>query len=85
MPSEENSPTVRAGVYARYSSGSQRDASIDDQARICRAEIGRKGRISSQSTPTAVLEGVHQRIHPLPRRPPHRAPDCLPAAKQEPD
>ena len=43
MPSEVNSPTVRAGVYARYSSDSQRDASIDDQVRICRAEIGRNG------------------------------------------
>ena len=33
MPSEANSPTVRAGVYARYSSDSQSDASIDDQVR----------------------------------------------------
>ena len=43
MPSEANSPTVRAGAYARYSSDHQRDASIDDQVRICRAEIERHG------------------------------------------
>jgi site-specific DNA recombinase len=43
MPSEGNSQTVRAGIYARYSSDSQRDASIDDQIRICRAEIERNG------------------------------------------
>jgi site-specific DNA recombinase len=44
MPSEVNSQTVRAGVYARYSSDSQRDASIDDQVRICHTEIERNGR-----------------------------------------
>ena len=43
MPSEVNSQTVRAGVYARYSSDNQRDASIEDQIRICRAEIERHG------------------------------------------
>jgi site-specific DNA recombinase len=42
MPSQVNS-TVRAGVYARYSSDNQSDASIDDQVRICRAEIERNG------------------------------------------
>ena len=43
MPSEANSPTVRAGVYAQYSSDSQSDASIDDQVGVCRAEIERQG------------------------------------------
>ena len=43
MPSEVNSPTVRAGAYARYSSDHQSDASIDDQLRVCRAEIERNG------------------------------------------
>jgi site-specific DNA recombinase len=43
MPSEMNSPTVRAGVYARYSSDHQSDPSIDDQVRVCRAEIERNG------------------------------------------
>jgi site-specific DNA recombinase len=41
MPSEVNPQNVRAGVYARYSSDSQRDASIDDQVRVCRVEIER--------------------------------------------
>jgi Resolvase, N terminal domain len=43
MPSEVNAQTVRAGAYARYSSDHQSDASIDDQVRICRAEIERQG------------------------------------------
>jgi site-specific DNA recombinase len=43
MPSEVKLQTVRAGAYARYSSDSQRDASIDDQVRICRAEVERNG------------------------------------------
>ena len=36
MPSDVNSQTVRAGVYARYSSDNQSDASIDDQVEVCR-------------------------------------------------
>ncbi len=43
VPSEVPSPTIRAAAYARYSSDHQRDASIDDQIRLCRAEIGRNG------------------------------------------
>jgi site-specific DNA recombinase len=43
MPSEVTPQTVRAGVYARYSSDNQREASIDDQIRVCRAEIARNG------------------------------------------
>ena len=43
MPSEANPSTARAGVYARFSSDNQRDASIDDQVRICRVEIERHG------------------------------------------
>ena len=34
---------MKAALYARYSSDNQRDASIEDQIRICRAEIERKG------------------------------------------
>jgi site-specific DNA recombinase len=36
MPSEGNSPTVRAAIYARYSSDNQREASIEDQIEVCR-------------------------------------------------
>jgi DNA invertase Pin-like site-specific DNA recombinase len=43
MPSEVKSQTLRAGIYARYSSNNQSAASIDDQVRICRAEIERNG------------------------------------------
>ena len=35
MPSEVNSPTVRAAIYARYSSDNQREDSIDDQVEVC--------------------------------------------------
>ena len=34
---------MRAVIYARYSSDNQRDASIEDQVRICRAQIERLG------------------------------------------
>ena len=34
---------MRAAVYARYSSDLQRDASIEDQVRICRARIEAEG------------------------------------------
>ena len=34
---------VRVAIYARYSSDSQRDASIDDQVRVCRARAEREG------------------------------------------
>ena len=35
--------TLRVAIYARYSSDSQREASIDDQIRVCRAHAERKG------------------------------------------
>ncbi|MEO3475910.1 recombinase family protein [Roseomonas sp. CAU 1739] len=34
---------LRCGLYARYSSENQRDASIEDQVRICRARAEREG------------------------------------------
>ena len=34
---------MRAVIYARYSSDLQRDASIDDQLRLCKAKIEREG------------------------------------------
>ena len=34
---------TRAAVYARFSSDRQRDASIDDQVRVCKERIGREG------------------------------------------
>jgi hypothetical protein len=58
MPSEVNAPTVRAGVYARYSSDDQRDASIDDQVRICRVEIERHGWEIVEVYPDRALSGT---------------------------
>jgi site-specific DNA recombinase len=34
---------MRAAIYARYSSDLQREASIEDQVRICRQHIDREG------------------------------------------
>jgi site-specific DNA recombinase len=34
---------MRAAIYARYSSDNQREASIEDQVRLCRARIDREG------------------------------------------
>jgi site-specific DNA recombinase len=34
---------VKVGIYARYSSDNQRDASIADQLRICRVFAERQG------------------------------------------
>jgi site-specific DNA recombinase len=33
---------MRAAIYARYSSDNQRDASIEDQVRLCRERIERE-------------------------------------------
>ncbi len=33
----------RVAIYARYSSDSQRDASIEDQIRVCRQRADREG------------------------------------------
>ncbi len=35
--------TTRAIIYARYSSNNQREASIEDQVRVCREFIDRQG------------------------------------------
>jgi DNA invertase Pin-like site-specific DNA recombinase len=58
MPSEVNSPTVRAAIYARYSSDNQSDASIDDQVRICRTEIERQGWKLVQVHADAAISGT---------------------------
>ena len=52
MPSDPKTPQSNAAIYARYRSDNQREASIDDQVRVCRAEIERKGGTSSRSTRT---------------------------------
>jgi site-specific DNA recombinase len=34
---------LKVAIYARYSSDNQRDASIADQLRVCRAFVARQG------------------------------------------
>ena len=43
MPSEANSPTIRASLYARVSSDLQSAASIEDQLRICAEHATKEG------------------------------------------
>ena len=43
---------VKVAIYARYSSDNQRDASIADQLRVCRAFAERQGWTIARSTPT---------------------------------
>jgi DNA invertase Pin-like site-specific DNA recombinase len=42
MTAGETQPK-RAVIYARYSSDNQREASIEDQIRVCRGHINRQG------------------------------------------
>ena len=41
MPLEKK--TLRAAIYARYSSDNQREASIEDQLEVCRRYVERQG------------------------------------------
>ena len=43
---------MKVAIYARYSSDNQRDASIADQMRVCRAFAERQGWTIVQDTPT---------------------------------
>lgn len=58
MPLEANSPTVRAAIYARYSSDNQSEVSNDDQVRICRALIERHGWEVAQVYSDAAMSGA---------------------------
>ena len=42
-PPTEEPPVTRAAIYARYSSDRQRDASIEDQVRLCRERVEAAG------------------------------------------
>jgi site-specific DNA recombinase len=50
--------TLRAVIYARYSSDNQRDASIDDQIRLCRQRIDADGWTLEQVYRDAALSGA---------------------------
>ncbi len=49
---------TRAAVYARYSSDNQRDASIEDQVRQCRARIDRGDWTLTQVYSDAAISGA---------------------------
>jgi site-specific DNA recombinase len=55
---------MRAVIYARYSSDNQREASIADQAEICRRYIDRQGWIISEVYSDAALSGASTRTRP---------------------
>ena len=58
MPSEMTHQTVRAGVYARYSSDNQSDASIDDQVEVCRRYAEVRGWEIVKVYPDRALSGA---------------------------
>ncbi len=49
---------MRAAIYARYSSDNQRDASIEDQVRVCRARIEQEGWTLTQVYSDAAISGA---------------------------
>ena len=49
---------TRVAIYARYSSDSQREASIEDQVRICRARIEREGWTLADIYSDAAISGA---------------------------
>ena len=49
---------MRAAIYARYSSDNQREASIEDQVRICRARAEREGWIVIEVYADYALSGA---------------------------
>ena len=49
---------TRAAIYARYSSNNQRDASIEDQARQCRARIEQEGWVLTEIYSDAAISGA---------------------------
>src|SRR5919106_6613530 len=58
MPSEVSSPTVRAAIYARYSSDNQREASIEDQVEVCRRHAELQGWEIVEVCPDRALSGT---------------------------
>ena len=53
-----SNPTLRAAIYARYSSDHQRDASLDDQIRICRRLIAERGWSIAEVYGDAAISGA---------------------------
>ena len=50
---------MKVAIYARYSSDNQRDASIADQMRVCRAFTERQGWAVSEEYADHAVSGGH--------------------------
>ena len=59
---------TRAALYARYSSDLQREASIEDQFRICREHAEREGWTVSATYRDAAISGASAREAKLCRK-----------------
>jgi site-specific DNA recombinase len=55
---------LRAALYARYSSDNQREASIDDQLRLCREHAAREGWAIAKSYSDAAISGASLILRP---------------------
>ncbi|WP_313352172.1 recombinase family protein [Paracoccus sp. (in: a-proteobacteria)] len=53
-----HTPALRAAIYARYSSDNQREASLEDQIRICRRLIAQKDWIIAEIYSDAAISGA---------------------------
>ena len=53
---------MRTVIYARYSSDSQRDASIEDQVRLCRTRIAQEGWVQEESEAPRAGTSQHFRV-----------------------
>ena len=56
---------MKVAIYARYSSDNQRDASIADQMRVCRAFAERQGWTIAQEYPDHAVSGATRRTRPV--------------------
>ena len=55
---------TRAAIYARYSSEHQREASIEDQAEVCRRYVERQGWTVAAQYQDAAISGANSRLRP---------------------
>ncbi|TIW92608.1 recombinase family protein, partial [Mesorhizobium sp.] len=55
---------TRVALYARYSSDSQRDASIEDQLRLCREQAAREGWSVVGTFEDAAISGASTVLRP---------------------
>lgn len=55
---------TRAALYARYSSDNQREASIEDQLRLCRERAEREGWQIAECYTDAAISGASMILRP---------------------